>query len=158
MDITEEIKDNIERNSKEVYKRDIMFYGVIDLIKLLPLCKEQECDCKICSENIKKIETLSKEFPSYIKSGRLGKRKLEDQINDIRTHLVKQHGYVAKGIIPSIGAILGILGGTILGLAIGFISGNIKISILICWTLGLVLGYTFGKHFEKKEEGQNKIF
>mgnify|MGYP006873077805 FL=1 len=158
MDISSEIHDNIEANRSKVYKRDIMFYNVVDLEKLAPLTQKESCNCSQCAQNIEELKKLSLEFPAYINGERSDKRELEMRIDKIRRHLIKEHGYMAKGIQQSIGAAIGIVGGALLGLLLGFAIGKIKVCMLVCLAVGLTTGMIIGKIYENKKIKEGKIF
>ena len=113
---------------------------------------------EVLQANIEELKKLSLEFPAYINGERSDKRELEMRIDKIRRHLIKEHGYMAKGIQQSIGAAIGIVGGALLGLLLGFAIGKIKVCMLVCLAVGLTTGMIIGKIYENKKIKEGKIF
>ena len=97
MATVEDIQKSLDDNRSKVSKKDYTFFSV-DFIGTLARASVREgCTCKECCANTEKLALLAATYPDLIDAGEQGKRTLEDGMDGVAKHLVKEHGYARGG-------------------------------------------------------------
>lgn len=155
----EQIKANLEANRSKVHKKDYTFYNVDSIATLAKVCEAEKAGCDRCRANYELLDMLSQTYPELIASGEPGKRKLEDSMDGVFSHLCKVHGYSRRGWFQSLYSLYGLASGLVLGTAAAFIvpDGYGKIGFLVPLLLCVVVAYLYGGHVDFRQEKNKKV-
>lgn len=144
----DEIQKSLEDNRDKVHKKDYAFFRVDYIATLAKASVREGCDCRECCANTEKLALFAATYADLINSGEAGKRQLEDCMDEVTNHLVKQHGYARTGWYKAMYSFIGFGAGLVLAfMAVLLLRQgveNIKSVFLVVLFLGIAAGYIVG--------------
>ena len=144
----DDIKKSLEDNRAKVYKKDYTFFSVDYIHTLAKASIREGCHCRECCANTERLALLAATYPDLINSGEAGKRQLEDGLDSVTRHLVKQHGYARDGWFKAMYSLIGLGVGLVLALLAYLLfarhTGSPKamflavlfVPVMVCYILG----------------------
>lgn len=156
----DEINKTLEENRVKVYKKDYTFFNIGYVSTLAKASISQGCDCPECQANVERLKALAAGYPELLKRGESGRRMVEDCMDDITSHLIKNHGYARAGWYRPLYSLIGLGAGLIIGLLCIFVffngSGFERVSFWISLSLPAIAGYVAGgvKDFKYEKAGK----
>lgn len=148
MPTAQEIKDTIERNRAEIYKKDYTFFEVDTFVKCVGYVEKESVSCNECRALLSDMADIAERYPQMLNSGSKGRAEFQEHISQYEFHLKDAHGYRRKGIYMPLY--------TMAGLALGALAGWISGFYLISMASGMILGYIIGSALDRKTSRTGK--
>ncbi|MEA3450363.1 MAG: hypothetical protein U9Q83_00505 [Bacteroidota bacterium] len=137
------LKQNLDEQDEKLSPKDKKFFNLSILMDLGRFSQKYSYDCDKCKSNKDVLHSLSTTMSDKINTLE-GRREITKNIDQITTHLRKEHKLFIRRYVSSLYSISAILIGLIIGIIVGFILNEMKISILIGGGVGLFMGNIIG--------------
>jgi len=151
------LKQNLDEQDEKLSPKDKKFFNLNILMDLGRFTQKYSYDCDKCKSNKDVLLELSTTMTDKINTLE-GRREITKNIDQITTHLRKEHKLYIRRYISSLYSISAILIGIIIGIIVGYILNELKISILVGGGVGLFLGNIIGGIKERILINRGQVF
>lgn len=153
------IKQNIEKQSDQIFKRDYKFYKIDRLEKIAERIDEYSDTCEICQSFKPEVENISEHTAELINGSPSERSQYEKRNGVLVKHLKDIHHLVHKEYYASVYSLAGFAGGSVIFGGIAFFI-DIKyfiFGLLLGFTIGIIIGRVYGRKKDKEKERNGLI-
>lgn len=154
-----QISNKIKEQKEKIHKKDISFFQIDVLEKLIKHTHNFSNKCNKCEANKQEITKLVEILPEYINENSNQRKEYGERFDLIIKHLKSAHNLQYKGFYLSLYSLFGFIIGILFFGLIAFLinPGILKFGILFGFAIGLIIGRIIGKIKERRLEKEKKF-
>ena len=153
------IKQNIENQRDDIFKRDYKFFKIDRLERIAERIDDYSDNCDVCQSLKPEVEDISEHVADLINGSPGGRSKFEKRNEVIIRHLKDVHGLIHRDYYTSVFSLAGFAGGSLLFGGIAFLI-DIRyfiFGLLLGFTIGIIIGRVYGRKKDKMKENEGLI-
>ena len=153
------IKQNIENQSDDIFKRDYKFFKIDRLEKIAERIDEFSEKCEVCQSLKPELENISEHVAQLINGSPKERSQYEKRNEILVKHLKEAHGLIHREYYASVYSLAGFAGGSVLFGGIAFLI-DIRyfiFGLLLGFSIGIISGRIYGRRKDKEKEREGLI-
>lgn len=144
--------EHLEKVKSVISPSDFRFYNISHMPLVIKKTIFFSDECKVCKENIKKLEKLILSLPHSLTNNIEERKRFESEKNSVESHLKSLHKQRFPGYYAATGSLLGIILGIIPPVVYSIIVDTQIFNrlLLVGFAMGLIIGRVLGVLTDRK--------